>query len=931
MAKQVIDLFADEGLGRPAAHGFEKVEASLSRVGRVFRRLDSPDQAGARPVIVAGIASQPGAAYGLAKHLGAHPPNAPEALAIQRCDLSGAPAVAVTGSDSQGLMYALLDVAERIGWAESGADPFEHVRTVTQSPFTSERSMSIYTMHREVWERRLHDRNHWVRTFEMMAASRLNSFAIIFGYENGGFMAPAYPYFFDVPGFPDVRFVGLGKDEQEENVEAFCVMIDIAHAHGIRVIAGLWDHIYRGSVQNGGMPNAPAPGEEQPGIVVGVTGENVAEYNREAIGRFLEVFPEIDGLQLRMHNESGLAPAEMGSFWHGVFQIIKKERPGLKLDLRAKELPDSIIDDAIDMGLDVRITTKFWMEQIGLPFHPTHVNVQNQHDRRHSYADLLRNPQRFDIHWRLWNSVTSGGLLWADPDWVRRFVVSTRLHGSSFEFNEPNATWMLGQPHDTKPLPIHTPPYRWYRYEVERHWHTLQLFGRLGYDPSAPAQLWERELTRRFGPAGIVVGQALHAASTVANRIVAAAYCYPLFPTTMGSACRDSQGRLSEFALAEGSDIQQFVSFREEADIRVNGGTTVRRRPGETARWFESTASRVLALVGEAERIAVSAPELTCILTDARVLAHLARFYAKRIPAAVAYNVYSLTGDLYALDDAVQGERAAVHEWRAMVDAAGLIYGENLPVGIRRPALHGHWRDEGERLVVWLAELESFHREQESSLSPEPALLAHVPVTRLSIGEDLVVRATVRWRHETKRVNVTMTGDTRRRWPMEHREEGRYNIAIPANELPDRFGYVIEAQSRNGHRITTPGGIETPISVIVSDDCEAPHIEHTPMSEATVGQPVRIRVKATDQSGIAWIRLRYRHLCQYEDFESTPMRENGDGFEAAIPADYVIPEWDLVYFVEAMDTCGNGAIYPDLELETPYFVVPVLAPIGGGE
>jgi hypothetical protein len=28
-----------------------------------------------------------------------------------------------------------------------------------------------------------------------------------------------------------------------------------------------------------------------------------------------------------------------------------------------------------------------------------------------------------------------------------------------------------------------------------------------------------------------------------------------------------------------------------------------------------------------------------------------------------------------------------------------------------------------------------------------------------------------------------------------------------------------------------------------------------------------------------------------------------------------------MYLIEAMDACGNGAIYPDLEVETPYVVV----------
>ena len=44
-------------------------------------------------------------------------------------------------------------------------------------------------------------------------------------------------------------------------------------------------------------------------------------------------------------------------------------------------------------------------------------------------------------------------------------------------------------------------------------------------------------------------------------------------------------------------------------------------------------------------------------------------------------------------------------------------------------------------------------------------------------------------------------------------------------------------------------------------------------------------------------------------------------YEAVIPAEEILPTWDLMYFIEAMDQDGNGGIFPDLEKETPYVVV----------
>jgi hypothetical protein len=46
-------------------------------------------------------------------------------------------------------------------------------------------------------------------------------------------------------------------------------------------------------------------------------------------------------------------------------------------------------------------------------------------------------------------------------------------------------------------------------------------------------------------------------------------------------------------------------------------------------------------------------------------------------------------------------------------------------------------------------------------------------------------------------------------------------------------------------------------------------------------------------------------------------------YAAHIPASFVVPGWDLMFFVEALDNNGNGRMYPDLEVEMPYVVVPV--------
>ncbi len=46
-----------------------------------------------------------------------------------------------------------------------------------------------------------------------------------------------------------------------------------------------------------------------------------------------------------------------------------------------------------------------------------------------------------------------------------------------------------------------------------------------------------------------------------------------------------------------------------------------------------------------------------------------------------------------------------------------------------------------------------------------------------------------------------------------------------------------------------------------------------------------------------------------------------DMYEVIIPDEKINPKWDFMYLIEIMDNKGNGAIYPDLNKETPYVVI----------
>jgi len=638
----------------------------------------------------------------------------PESLSIRHEGSS----LIVGGADDNGIMYALLEVARQLRQGGS----LSTIKDAAESPELHDRAVSIYTMNRAYWESRFYDEKYWTRYLDMMAGNRFNSLVVIFGYENGGFLAPCYPYFFNVDGYPDIRMVGLSEQEQQRNLAAIRRLIEMAHARGIHFTAGIWDHIYRGGVQGGGIPgNEKAPDHPTPGLVWGVTADNLTAYTQTALKQFIQKIP-VDAIQFRMHGESGLKKDEEESFWSDVFAMIKQTKPELRIDMRAKELPRTVIESAIRSGIKFRIDTKVWMEQMGLPYHPTRINPEISYIR-HSYGDLLRYPKQYTMQWRLWTGGTSRILLWGDPEYARRMVGSAHLYdGDGLDVNEPLATKMEAQPHDAKPFDLLRPQHRYYDYEFERYWHFFQVFGRIGYNPRTPSTVWDKEFTNRFGPAnGPLIENALHRASEILPRIIASCYPYDHFPTTRGWAEKQSLGDLPDYAKTESSDLCQFASFDEEARLLIDGGSTAKILPSANSQWLEKTAADVLSLVGRVQQD--SNKELASTLTDLRILANLALFHARRIPAAVWYRLYVHTHDVVALDSAMKNESNAIEAWRQIVAAAGDYYADDLQMGVRSAGLTGHWKDELVRLGgAWTLLLqERMHRDTSARIAKSPA------------------------------------------------------------------------------------------------------------------------------------------------------------------------------------------------------------------
>lgn len=921
-----VSVISDAAPGPGAKHGLGKIMGALQAQGVKAERVGGLSSAKGEILIVAGLASGTGPAAGLVRAADLPALAGPEALLIRHTKAKGKPALLLAGSDDRGLMYAELDVAQRIGWADHPGNPLSEVRNAREKPFVPERALSIYTMHQKTFESFFYDEEYWARYLDMLAANRFNTFALLFGYENWGYFSPPYPYFFDVEGYPDVKVVGLTKQKQQKNLKALNRLIEMTHERGLNITLGIWDHIYRGGVQG---PTQRA-GKATPGIVWGVTADNLVPYTKAALTKFLHEVPHVDAVQFRMHGESGLRRSEMEAFWTDVYRIMKEHGEGVRFDARAKNFPDSLIDRALEIGVDIRICTKYWMEQMGLPFHPTHVHPGNQHDRRHGYADMLRYPKRYEMHWRLWTGGTTRVFLWGDPEYVRRFAASTLIYpGGGYEVTAPMATKMQDHPHELEPFELLRPKYRYYDWEFERYWHFFQVFGRMGYNPDTPPEIWRKEFGRRFGKeAAPYVEKALHRASRILPRAVA--YCYPYnhFPTTRGWVERQRQEDLPVYAKALPSDTQQFLSPGEAAKNILEGEDSAKILPRESSMWFARAAKDVLELVDQAEKHVGEDrnKEFHSTMVDLRMLAHLAEYHSGRARAGVSWALYKRGNDLGALHGAIRHETRAIEAWAKMVEAAGDVYHDDIMMGRRGSDLSGHWRDE---LVKLKAGLEKLQRERENyrpGTAEDAPWLAHVPKRKAMPGKELLIRATVSGRDGTTRVRIGFRHDDGDVSYADTQRTGRYlyRAAIPAEKVKPGLSYFIEAVDQSGRKATYPArAAQQPIAVAVTDDRQAPTVRHQRITTAPAKKPLRVAATVRDPSGVKWVRLRYRSVTQYQDYRTLEMLPTGskDRYAAVVPGEHLVPEWDFMYLIEVMDNHGNGKIYPVLEREMPYIVV----------
>ena len=272
-------------------------------------------------------------------------PSVPEGLALGSVKVDGRDVVFAAGQDARGLVYALLELADRVRHSPDAAAALAVPTAIAERPANTIRSVTrLFTSDVEdkPW---YNDREMWPRYLSMLATQRFNRFNLSFGigYDflrsvTDAYFLFAYPFLLDVPGY-NVRVPQLPDAERDRNLEMLRFISEQTVARGMEFQLGIWMHGYE-------WINSPHPNY----TIEGLTADTHGPYCRDAVRALLKACPAISGVTFRIHGESGV---EEGSyqFWKTVFDGVATCGRKVEIDMHAKGMDQTMIDTAVATGL----------------------------------------------------------------------------------------------------------------------------------------------------------------------------------------------------------------------------------------------------------------------------------------------------------------------------------------------------------------------------------------------------------------------------------------------------------------------------------------------------------------------------------------------------------------------------------------------------
>ena len=787
----------------------------------------------------------------------------PEALALVASTFEGHKSVLACGYDSRGLVYALLDLSDRVAHSDDALASLRAVASMTEQPANRVRSlMRLFTSDVEdkPW---YNDGEMWPAYLTNLATQRFNRFQIAFGigYDfirqvTDAYFLFTYPFLVSVPGY-NVRVPQLPDAERDRNLEMLKFISQETVARGMEFQLGLWMHGYV-------WIDSPHPNY----TIEGLTAQTHAPYCRDALRLILNECPAISGVTFRVHGESGVEEGNY-DFWKTVFDGVATCGRKVEIDMHPKGLDKTMLEVALATKQPVKVSPKFWAEHMGMTYHQADIrelerpkagrkasalmklSAGSRSFLRYGYGDLLAEDRKFGVVHRIWPG-TQRLLLWGDPESAAAYSRAFSFCGSDgvdicepLSFKGRRGSGIAGDRcayADTTLRP---------RWDWQKYLYSTRVWGRALYNPECDAEVWRRYMQRNFGNGATHVGAALACASrilpiiTTAHGTSAGNNTYwPEIYTNQSLFDAEHWQPYSDtpsprvFGNVSPLDPQLFSRINDFADQLLSGKRDGKYSPLEVAQWLEDYAQTAREKLARANASCNSKEAAACrrLIIDVGMQAGIGEFFGAKFRSGMLYRIYEKTGDPAALEACLAQYRKARAAWAALANEAKGVYMSDITVG-EHPQLRGHWLDR----------------------------LAAIDQDIAGLGAKL----------------------------------GSAKTGIAQ---PEATRAIKEILARPERRAGT--------------------CRHVPPARYQRSQAVIIEC-SLDKRPTA-VSLYYRHVNQAERYTSVVMEVHDKQFRATIPASYTDSPYPLEYYFEVTEAAEKVWLYPGFNAELnnqPYFVV----------
>ena len=814
---------------------------------------------------------------------------APESIRLVPARFAGVPAILVSGIDQLGLVYGILELAERVQFS-SGPDIGLHLsKAIEERPSNEVRCVSRYfcsELEDKPW---YYDKDFWRGYLDALVAARFNRFCFAYGLQydfprgvTDDYLHLPYPYLFDVPGHDGVRVVQLAdpegkalpapvplsKEEQAKNFEMLRFIAAETGARGLHFQLGIWTHAYK-------WTDSPHAYHD----IQGLTPETHAAYCRDALAIILKECPEIQGLTMRVHGESGI-PEGSYPFWKTLFEAISGCGRTIEIDMHAKGVNTTMIDIAVATGMPVKLGAKYSAEhqslgyqqadiralEIPKPDHegegPFSLSSGTRSFTRYGYGDFLHDGARYKVLFRLWPG-TQRHLLSADPEMAAAYGRTSHFCGAAgLDLMEPLT--FKGREGSGKPGgrcayadQTLTPTNDW-----EKFAYYYRVWGRNLYNPDVDPEVWRRSLRADFGPGALPVETAVASASRILPLMTSAhlpsasnhafwAEMETNMPIVIGSGPSPFSDTPEPrcFGTVSPLDPQIFSTIAEHVSDSLGRNPNPKYSPIDVAQWVEDLAASSSSALAEARKTASSqtSPEFRRMEADVLIQIGLGVFLAAKLRSGVLYEIFQQTAEIGACTLALAQYQKARQAWATMAARAATVYVSNITYGnvaMRR----GHWRD---RLAA--------------------------------IDKDILAMATKLETAKLKKVPAA-------------------GMSMQSAASPETVAQAIQA-------------------AIGRPDRTSVKCDHTPPAAFRPGAPLDLSLR-TGSTGSVY--LHYRRVNQGERWLQTEMKPARGGLVATVPGDYTKSEFPLQYYFELRGKSGEAWIYPAFNStlsNQPYYAV----------